>query len=407
MTTDLAANWLLDPTIDFLNHGSFGATPIAVLEQQAAWRERMERQPVRFLAAELESLLDEARQAVGAFLGAPADDLAFVPNATTGINTVLRSLELAPGDEILTTDHEYNACLNAVREVARSHGAHAVVAPVPFPVSGPEEVLDAIIGCVSSRTRFALLSHITSATALQFPIERLVDELRARDVETIVDGAHAPGMVPLDLTRLGAAFYTGNGHKWLCGPKGSAFLYVRPDRQATIRPLAISHGANSPRHARGRFRLEFDWTGTTDPTAFLALPEAIRSVGSMLPGGWPAVMQRNMGLCLEGRRVVAEALATDALAPDAMVGAMAAMLVPVDVRPSPLPDSSAPGITLSDDPLHDALLAEDRIEVPIYAWPPVQSARPMLRLLRISAQLYNDADQYQRLAAVLVRRRSA
>jgi isopenicillin-N epimerase len=405
VTNDLAAHWLLDPGIDFLNHGSYGATPRRVLEAQTAWRERMEREPVLFMA-ELEPRLDRAREELAAFLGAPAADLAFVPNATTGVNTALRSLALGPGDEILTTDHEYNACLNALGVVTERSGARLVVAPVPFPISGPDEVIGAILACVTPRTRYALVSHVTSATALRFPIEAIVGRLLALGVETIVDGAHAPGMVPLDLQALGAAFYTGDGHKWLCGPKGSAFLYVRPDLQASVRPLAISHGANSPRAERGRFRLEFDWTGTPDPTAYLALPEAVRFIGSLLPGGWPEVMARNEALSLGARRLVAEATGTELPAPDTMIGPIAALLVPADVEPRPLAGDVPTGTSALDDPLHDALLSEDRIEVPVGAWPGVIRERSTLRLLRISAQLYNEPEQYRRLAATLSRRRA-
>lgn len=380
--------WPLDPSVTFLNHGSFGACPWAVLEAQAALRERMEREPVQFLWRDLEGLLDEAREALGAFVGADPDDLAFVPNATAGVNTVLRSVALAPGDELLVTDHAYNACRNALEAVASRTGARVIVAPVPFPLEGPEAVVASVLDRVGPRTRLALLDHVTSPTGLVLPIGRLVEALGARGVDALVDGAHAPGMVPLDLQALGAAYYTGNCHKWMCAPKGAGFLHVRPDRQAEVRPLAISHGANSPRRDRSRFRLEFDWTGTADPTAYLAVPEAIRYMGSLLPGGWPALMAHNRRTALGARERLCAALHVAPPAPDAMVGSLVAVPVPEGFGPSPAPREP--------DPLQAALFARFGIEALVFRWP-----APPVRILRVSAQLYNMPADYERLADAL------
>ena len=421
MPSPLAAHWLLEPTVTFLNHGSFGATPRPVLDAQAAWRDELERGPVRFLNVRLEGLLDDVRGSLGPFVGARPEDLVFVPNATTGVNTVLRSLRLQPGDELLATDHEYNACLNAAGAIATAAGARLVLAAVPFPVPSADAVVDAVLARVTDRTRFALVSHVTSATAVVFPIERVVRELRERGVETIVDGAHAPGMVPLDLHAIGAAAYTGNAHKWLCAPKGAAFLWVRRDLQDAVRPLVISHGANSARRDRGRYRIEFDWIGTADPTAVLAIPEALRFGASLVPGGWPALMVANRKRCLAGRDVVAAALGVSPATPDDMTGSMAALEVPVGVAP-PAHDSAVArhsaaadhpalpdDLALPDDPLNAALFHEDGIEVPVVPWPQVPARTPdraRSRILRISAQAYNDAQDYERLAAALRRRRS-
>ncbi len=385
---DLARFWSLDPAVTFLNHGSFGACPRPVLEAQARLRARMEEEPVRFLVRELETRLDEARRVLGTFIGADAADLVFVPNATTGVNAVLRSLAFAPGDELLVTDHAYNACRNALDFAAAAAGARVVVVALPFPVVAEEQVIDAILAEVTTRTRLALLDHVTSPTGLVLPIARLVHALAARGVDTLVDGAHAPGMVPLDVGALGAAYYTGNCHKWVCAPKGAGFLCVRRDRQPAIRPVVISHGANSPRADRTRFLLEFDWTGTNDPTPYLCIPEAIRFMGSLVPGGWPEVMARNRALALEGRSVVARALGVPPPCPDEMIGYLAAL---------PLPDSTQPlRAPLYLDPLQDTLLERFGIEVPIVIWP-----APPRRLVRISSQLYNAPAQYENLAAAL------
>lgn len=384
-----AEHWTLDPGVTFLNHGSFGACPRAVLGVQAEWRARLERQPVQFMARDLEGLLDAARAALAAFVGAVPADLVFVPNATSGVNAVLRSLVFAPGDELLTTDHAYGACRNALHFVAERSGAVVVTAKVPFPLDGPEAVLAAVLARVTPRTRLALLDHVTSPTGLVLPIAELVQALAERGVETLVDGAHAVGMLPLDVSALGAAYYTGNCHKWLCAPKSAGFLHVRRDLQELVRPLAISHGARLGRSDRSRFLLEFDWTGTVDPTAYLAVPEAIRFLGALVPGGWPALREHNRVLALRGRALLAEALGIPVPAPDAMIGSLAAL---------PIADGSSapPTSALYCDPLQDALRDEAGIEVPILPWP-----APPRRLIRISAALYNTIADYQRLAVVL------
>jgi isopenicillin-N epimerase len=384
-----SAPWSLDPEIVFLNHGSFGACPVRILELQSEIRARLEREPVRFLTRELEPQLDAARAALGSFVGADPDDLAFVSNASSGVSTVLRSLDFAAGDELLVTDHAYNACANALRYVADRAGARVVVANVPFPLGSPSEVVEAIVAAIGPRTRLALLDHVTSPTGLVFPIAEIVAELSARGVDALVDGAHAPGMVVLDLQALGAAYYTGNCHKWLCAPKGAAFLHVRRDRQEQIRPLTISHGANSPRRGRSRFRLEFDWTGSRDPSAVLCVPEAIRFLGTLVDGGWPALRARNRRLALRARAALEQGLNLATPCPEEMVGSLAALPLPATGRfPEPKPAAL--------DPLQDALLFQHGIEVPIVAWP-----SPPHRLVRISAQLYNAIEDYERLAAVL------
>src|SRR5687768_5521452 len=380
--------WPLDAGTIFLNHGSFGACPTEVLRYQAALRDEMEANPVLFLSRELDGRLAAARAALAAFIGADADDLAFVTNATSGVNAVLRSLAFAAGDELLTTDHTYNACKNTLDFVARRAGATVVVATLPFPVASPADVVAAVMAKVTERTRLALIDHVTSPTALVLPIDRIIAELAARRVDVMVDGAHAPGMVDLDLGALGAAYYSGNCHKWLCAPKGAAFLWVRRDRQADIHPLTISHGASVTQPGRSRFRLEFDWTGTDDPTPWLTVPKAIEYLGSLVPGGWPALRARNRDLALEARRLLCDVAGTPPTCPDEMVGSIAS------VR---LPDGLTTDIGWRrPDPLQERLYERGGIEVPVMSWPAAPS-----RLIRISAQLYNSREHYTRLAESL------
>jgi isopenicillin-N epimerase len=387
-SADLAALWPLDPAVTFLNHGSYGACPKAVLEHQAALRAELEAEPVLFLGRKLDERLDLARARLGEFVGADPDDLAFVTNATGGVNAVLRSLAFSSGDEVLTTDHCYAACKNTLDYVAGRAGVKVNVAVVPFPLASPDEVVAAVMAKVTPKTRLALLDHITSPTALVLPIARLVSELDARGIDTVVDGAHGPGMVPLDLNTLGAAYYTGNCHKWLCTPKGSAFLHVRRNRQAAIHPLTISHGHVGEREGRTRFRLEFDWMGTSDPTAWLTVPMAIDYLGSLVPGGWPALMARNRALALEARGLLQDAVGAAPVCPDEMVGSIASVRLP----DSPLTNPK----WRQPDPLQPRLFGQWAIEVPVMRWP----AAPK-RLVRVSAQLYNSRGQYVKLAEAL------
>jgi isopenicillin-N epimerase len=382
--------WQLDSRVAFLNHGSFGACPKAVLRFQQELRDRLERQPVQFLARDLEPLLDAAREALARFLSARARDLVFVPNATTGVNTVLRSIKWRRGDELIITNHEYNACRNAAHEAVAGTGARVKLAGIPFPLRGPDDVIEIILGMVNRRTRLLLVDHVTSPTALVFPVEQIVREVEKRGVLTLIDGAHAPGMLPVNLTRLGAAFYTGNCHKWLCAPKGAAFLHVRHDLQSTVRPLVISHGANSPRNDRSRYQIEFGWTGTGDPSAFLSVPFAIEYIGKLHPGGWTGVRRQNRLLALAARQILCEALQIEPPCPNAMLGCMASVPLPEARRPPPK------GFPPFIDPLGGRLLLQEGVEVPVTRWP-----APPQKVLRVSCQLYNSLPQYRRVAKAL------
>jgi isopenicillin-N epimerase len=380
---------MLDPAVDFLNHGSFGACPRVVLEEQDLWRAKLERQPVHFMGRELEPAIDAVRERVAAFVGARTENLVFVSNATEGVNAVLASFPFAPGDEVVITNHGYNACNNAALHWAERAGAKRTVAEIPIPVAGDDAVVEAVLRAVTPRTKLAVIDHVTSPTGIVFPAARLVNALRERGVSSLIDGAHAPGMLPLDLESLGADYYVANLHKWCCTPKGTAILVARPERSATLRPLVISHGARSGRTDRPKLWLEFDWVGTMDPTGLLAVPRALDLLGALLPGGFPALMEHNRALATAARACLLDALGGVPVCPESMLGSLAAVMLPDAEQPAELEHSPF------CEPLYSQILAE-RFEAFALHWP----ARPK-RLLRVTAQLYNELSQYERLARVL------
>jgi isopenicillin-N epimerase len=372
--------WLLDPDVIFLNHGSFGACPIPVLEYQQSLRCQLERQPLLFLGREIEARLDQARSSLAEFLKADPANLVFVPNATTGVNAVLRSYPFQAGDAVLTTNQEYNACRNALNFVAERENLQVIVAEIPFPIAEPQQAIDAVLQAVTPNTKLVLLDHVVSQTGFILPIEPIIQALNDRGIDSLIDGAHAPGMLPLDLQSLGATYYSGNLHKWVCAPKGSAFLYVATSKLEQTHPTTISHGLNDPRTSRSRFHLEFDWAGTWDPTAYLSVPQAIEFMRSLFPGGWPELMQHNRQLAIEARDLLANALNLPLPCPDNMVGSLATLR---------LDD----GDYLA---LQNTLWESYRIEVPIIPFPTTAQ-----RVLRISSQIYNQAQDYEFLANVL------
>ncbi|MHC4178007.1 MAG: aminotransferase class V-fold PLP-dependent enzyme [Planctomycetota bacterium] len=362
-----AEAWTLDPRIAMLNHGSFWACPRVVLERQQQLRAEMEREPVGFFFRRMQPLLDESRRVLAGLISADPADLVFVRNATTAINSVLGSLHFQPGNQLLVTDHDYNACRNAVRFTAEQAGAEVVVASVPLPVESPGQVVDAVLSRVTERTRLAVIDHVTSPTAIVFPIEEIVRRLKQRNVDTLVDGAHAPGMVRLDLGRIGAAYYTGNCHKWLCAPKGAAFLHVQPEKQQEIQPAVISHGFNTPRPGYTPFQDAFDWVGTDDLTPWLCVGEAIRFLDGLSGGGIEELMGQNRRLVLEGRRTLCDALDVSPTCPEEMTGSMSALRLPDDADRAAALDTST-AIT----PIHrlqSELLERFDIQVPVYHWP--------------------------------------
>jgi len=365
--------WLLDPGVAFLNHGSYGATPRAVLAEQERWRALMERHPTHFMSEELPSAVRSAAARIAAFVGARPNDLVFVENATGACNTVLRSLHLAPGDEILLTDHGYAAVRKAAEYVARRAGARVVEAAVPFPLQDAAQVVAAVSSRLSSRTRLVIFDHITSSTAVIFPVHELTALCRAAGVPVLIDGAHAPGMLSLDVPSIGADWYTGNCHKWLMAPKGSGFLWVAPQRQTDTHPLVISHG-----YGQG-FTAEFDWIGTRDSSAWLSVPAAIDFHERL---GGTKLRERNAALAREQSSLLARAWNTERGAPDALTGSMATIRLP-------LREAATAERALA---LRRKLFDDHRIEAPVNAFAGAL-------WVRISAHAYNRPADYARLAA--------
>jgi isopenicillin-N epimerase len=366
----------MDPGLAYLNHGAFGATPAAVLAQQQEWRTAMERNPVAFLVRQLPVLLAAVRSEVAAFLGADEEGVVFVDNATAGMQTVIAQASLAPGDEVLATNHCYPAVLAQLRRAAASTGASLRIAPVPLPAGCRADVADAVLAGLSPRTRLLVVDHVASCSGLVFPLEQIVAECRRLGIPVLVDGAHAAGMLPVDIRTLGADYWVGNLHKWVCAPKASAVLHAAPARRDTLRPLVASHGV-----ADGYWPA-FDWTGTRDPSALLAVPAALAFFDQP---GWPAVRQHNNELARQGAELVAGRIGTSPPSADGLAAAM--RLVPL---PEPLAESDARA-------LEHWLLEEHGVVVPV-------TEHGGWRWLRLSAQLYNTMTDYERLADALATR---
>jgi len=280
----MKALYSLNPDVIFLNHGSFGATPSEVMAVYQAWQLQLENQPVQFFTRDLLTKLEQARQILGSFLNVHADDLVFLPNATVGVNIIARSLPLDPGDEVLTTDHEYGACNNVWDYCCQKNGVVLVRQPIPLPLASPDKIVEQLWQGVTPKTRVIFVSHITSPTAVRLPVELICQRARQAGILTIIDGAHAPGQIVLDLTSIDPDFYVGNCHKWLQSPKGAGFLYTRQTCQSLLEPLVISwgwgeHPMFSTRAAKSssvtKFLDYFEWTGTYDPSAYLSVPAAI------------------------------------------------------------------------------------------------------------------------------------
>ena len=386
---DLSANWQLDENIIFLNHGSFGATPTLILEEQRRWQNLMETEPVRFFEEIAPKALLESRKAVSKLLNCDYDDLALIENATSGVNTILRSLEFNPGDEIVVTNHTYQACRNSLDFIAKKYSAVVVVCEIPFPVKSSQIIIENVLSCVNKNTKLAMIDTVTSPTGLKLPFEKIVKNLESLGIKVLLDAAHGIGMFPMDINEIGASFTITNCHKWLCSPKGTAIMHVRRDLQGLIHPLTISHGMTFPLGETTRFRHEFDWTGTRDISAWCVLPFLINFLDNLIDGGLNEIMLRNNKLVLKGREILCDKLNIEKPCPDDMISCIATIK---------LPGAAENGIPLHEpDPLHLSLLEKYKIQVPVWYWP-----NPEGRYLRISAYLYNHESEYEYLADALL-----
>ena len=375
----LRDQWLLDERITFLNHGSFGAVPRRVFDEQTEWRRRIEAEPVEIISRQRIELLTQAKTAIGQWLRMRPDDFGFVTNATEGVNAVLRSLTFGPADELLTTTHVYNAIRKAMRFVADRSSATYREIDLPLPVASSQQIAEIVLAGLSSRTRLLVIDHITSPTALVFPVDRIVAECNQRGVDVLIDGAHAPGMVPFDVPSVGAAYYTGNLHKWAAAPKGTGFLWVHPDKQPQIHPLVVSH------HYGEGFVAEFGWQGTRDLAAWLAAP---RGLAFMADLGWDRVMDHNHQLATWAHRMLCHKLGVQPISPldGSLLGSMATLRLPGALAAMTDPQAQA---------LQRRLYDEFRIEVPIMQWSGGCYIRPC-------SQVYNAAADYHRLAEAIL-----
>jgi isopenicillin-N epimerase len=366
--------WTLDWSWLHVNHGSFGAAPRTVLEAQQDWRRRMESEPSRFMFQVLPAALRASAGRLGALIGADGNDIVFVENATVGCNAVLRSLRLEHDDEVLVLAHGYRAVQNAVRFVTERAGARMVTAGMPFPRPPAEAILAGIGAALSPRTRLAVIDHITSPSALILPLPEIVQLCHAAGVPVLVDGAHGPGQVPLDLRAIGADWYVGNCHKWLCAPKGCGFLWAARERQADLHPVTISHWLGKG------FVAEFEWTGTGDRSAFLCVGDAIDFHHRL---GGAALMGRNADLARQAVSLLSRELDSEPGAEAAMGGSMGVVRLPI----------AGPATPERAVELREQLL-ERRIDAPVQA---IDGAL----WLRISAHAYNELEDYERLAEVV------
>jgi isopenicillin-N epimerase len=374
----LRRQFLLDPKVTFLNHGSFGATPKPVFRAYQRWQRELERQPVEFLGRRHNDLMKTARGALAAYLGSSAENVVYTQNDTIALNIVARSLKLGPGDEVLGTDHEYGALDRTWRFLAKERGFTYRTQPIPLPLTTAADFAKAFWHAVTPRTRVIFLSHITSPTALIFPVELIVGRAREAGILTIVDGAHAPGQLPLSLDSLGADFYGGNLHKWLCAPKGAGFLYARPEVQHLLKPLVVSWGYESDTPSGSAFVDYHEWWGTRDIAAFLSAPAAI---DFQQTHHWDEIITACHDLAVESQRRICNLTGLAPLHTDSERWFRQMFTAPLPANADILA-------------LKTRLYDEYDIEVPFIAWKD-------RKLIRVSIQAYNSRRDVDRLLRAL------
>ncbi len=384
----LIENWNLDTNIVYLNHGSFGATPKKVLQAQQAIQAEMEAEAIDFFVDKLPTYIDESKTALAAFVGTSSNNIVFTPNTTTGVNTIFNSIACKPGDEWLVTNHTYGACVHAAKHYTHRNGATITTAQIPFPLQTDDEILDAIAAAITSKTTLALIDYITSATATIFPVKKIIELLHSKNIEVLIDAAHAPGMVDLNIDELKADYFVANCHKWICSPKGSAFIYVAPQYQSKIHPLIISHYNDTAEGTAAHWSNQFMFDGTHDYSAYITVKDAILEMQNIAKLDWAGIRNANHELVWTGANKIADAFDVKLPTPKHMVGT----ICNIPVLNGQLLQHKYMGKT----ELKQKLFDEFSIEVPLIIFPSAPT-----QWIRISAQLYNNMDQYDYLTDCL------
>ncbi len=381
------SHWNHNKNTVFLNHGSFGSCPVKILDKQNQIKIETEHDPVKALTEDFETAINQNKAALSTFTGCNANDLVLIKNTTMGVNTLLHSLSFEEGDEILTHSHAYGACLNVLKYYAERNKCKLIIADIPFPIADEDEISRPILNAVTVKTKLVLLDHVTSATGIIFPVEKLTRLLEAKGIEVLIDGAHAPGMIDLNISSIGASYYTGNCHKWICSPRGSALLHVRKDKQHKIRPLQISHYHDVHEGTDRHWSAQFIWPGTDDYSSYFLIRDSIAYMENIL-GSWEALRKNNRDLCLEARKIICEKLGIEIPTPEHLIGHLAS----IPVKNNPETPSRFFNMVV---PLKKRLMEEYKIQVPVFYF---HNKNPKL-LLRISTQAYNSREQYEYLAA--------
>jgi isopenicillin-N epimerase len=384
----LAKYWGLNKDIVYLNHGSFGATPTAVLEKQQQYQKEMEAEAIEFYIDNLPNLLNESKTALANFVGTSTHNIVFTQNTTTGVNTILKSIIGREGDEWLTTNHGYGACVHALKHYAAKNKCEVVVAAVDYPVKTEEDMIAAIEKSITPKTTIALIDYVTSASAIIFPVKKIIELLHSKGIKVIIDAAHCPGMIDFSIDDLQPDFFIANCHKWICSPKGSAFIYVAPEHQQMISPLVISHYNDSQVGEAAHWSNQFMWDGTHDYSAYICVKEALEHLPTLHQDGWAGIKKHNRELAFTAATKIAEALKVQLPAPKELLGSI------INI---PMPNGETPEKFFHhNQALKNKLFKRYNVEVPVFLFPKAPQ-----QWMRISAQLYNSMEQYDYLIECL------